>query len=300
MANVELDNDNFQLNLLFKGEKNPYEAFEELKDIFQSLSFLDETYLASIDSGLRLDYSLQSLEYSSIKTWIAQRIREIPDEAIKDFDWQKLVGHFCLKLKYLVLKYLEKNSNIDSKDSLVELSKDIEAEKLKILKNENHIINEVNTYLLLNSIEKIISVLTKLKAEEKIEFKSIGGSVQLSNKYTINKAKILWELGDKTFENETTETLKIKKSDFLSNNSLWSFKLGNKALEAKITDQAWLDKYHKREYPLLPEDSLKVKLKVSYVNKPDGTIVKPTYEITKVIDIIYPDDNNQGSLLDEK
>lgn len=300
MANVELDNNNFQLNLLFKGEKNPYEAFEELKDIFQSLSFLDETYLASIDSGLRLDYSLQSLEYSSIRTWIAQRIREIPDEAIKDFDWQKLVGHFCLKLKYLVLKYLEKNSNIDSKDSLVELSKDIEAEKLKILKNENHIINEVNTYLLLNSIEKIISVLTKLKAEEKIEFKSIGGSVQLSNKYTINKAKILWELGDKTFENETTETLKIKKSDFLSNNSLWSFKLGNKALEAKITDQAWLDKYHKREYPLLPEDSLKVKLKVSYVNKPDGTIVKPTYEITKVIDIIYPDDNNQGSLLDEK
>lgn len=66
-------------------------------------------------------------------------------------------------------------------------------------------------------------------------------------------------------------------------------------IDAKISDQSWLDKYHAREYPLLPEDSLKVKLKVFYTNKSDGKIVKPSYEITKVIDVIYPD-NNQSAL----
>jgi|GEM_PF-5002356 len=291
MANIQLEDNNFKLNLLFDGEKNPSEAFNELKDIFYALSLLDKLFLSSIDSQLECDYSLQFLEYGSIKTWVAKRIREIPEQAIKDFDWKKLVGHFLLKLTHLVLRYLEKNPQLDTKDSLIELSKVIETEKKKSLKNDTYLINEVNSFLLLNAIEQIIYSLKELKDGEKIEFESLDGIVQLTNKITFNKAKILWELGDQKFENETVEILKIKRLDFLSNNSFWSFKLGNKAIDAKIVDQAWLDKYHLREFPLLPEDSLKVKLKVFYTNKANGKIVKPSFEITKVIDIIYPESN---------
>lgn len=291
MAKVELNNENFQLNLLFYGEKSPLEAFDELKGVFQALSVLDDIYLASIASGIQCDYSIQSIEYSSIKTWIAQRIREIPDEAIKEFDWKKLVGHFLLKLKYLVLKYLEGNSEIDSKNSIENLANEIEAEKIRIIKNDKYLVNQVNLYTLINALEKIVTVLGSLREKEQIEFKSIDGSAILNRKMNINKAKILWELGDTNAEHETTEILKIKKIDLLSNNSTWTFKLGTKTIDAKIVDKKWLDKYHAREFPLLPEDSLKVKLKVIYINRPDGSVLKNVYEITEVLKRIDPDDS---------
>ncbi|WP_419800776.1 hypothetical protein [Mucilaginibacter sp.] len=292
MAQIELNNENFQLNLLFEGEKNPSEAFDELKDVFQALSALDEVYIASIANGIHCDYSIQSIEYSSIKTWIAQRIREVPDEAIKEFDWKKLVGHFLLKLKYLVLKYLESNSEIDSKDSIERLAKEIEVEKTKIINNDKYLLNEVNLYTLINTLEKMVAVLGNLKEKERIEFKSIDGSAILNRRININKAKILWELGDTNAEHETTEILKIKKIDLLSNNSTWTFKLGTKTIDAKIIDRVWLDKYHSREFPLLPEDSLKVKLKVIYINRPDGSVLKNVYEITEVLKRIDPEDGS--------
>ncbi|MDB4902666.1 MAG: hypothetical protein JWQ63_1947 [Mucilaginibacter sp.] len=290
-----LNEENFLLNLLFEGNKQPAEAFNFLKDIFQSLSTLDDLFISSIDNGLQIEYSLEDLEFGSIKSRIRQLIEEIPDEAIKEFNWKKLVGHFLLKLKYLVLRYLQEKESIDSKESLEILMRSIENEKTKMLKNDRFIITEVNVYQLLTALEPIILVLSQLKNQEKIEYKSLDGNAILDNKVSINKAKILWELGDKKFENETTEILKVKKLDLLSDNSTWNFKLGNKSIDAKIIDKDWLDKYHAREYTLLPEDSLKVKLKVCYVNKPDGKVVKPIYEIVKVIDIIYPE-NNQTTL----
>jgi hypothetical protein len=167
-----------------------------------------------------------------------------------------------------------------------------------MLKNDRFIITEVNVFQLLTVLEPIVNTLSQLKDTEKVQYESVNGSTTLNNKVTLNKAKILWELGDKKFENETTEVLKIKKLDLLSNNSNWSFRFGIKSVEAKISDQKWLDKYHAREYPLLPEDSLKVRLRVSYTSKSDGKVVKPTYEIVKVIDIIYPE-NNQTNLYDK-
>jgi hypothetical protein len=251
--------------------------------------------MSSIDSGLAIEYSLEALEYGSIKTKIAQIIREIPDEPIKEFDWKKLIGHFLLKLKYKVLNYLENNQNVDSKESLENLVLSIETEKAKMV-NSSKIINEINIFQILSAIEPIINALSQLKDEEKIEYKSLDGSAILNNKVTLNKGKILWELGNKEFESETTEILKIKKLDLLSNSSNWTFKFRNKQIEAKIIDQDWLGRYHARDYPLMPEDSLKVKLKIHYINKADGKIIKPTYEITKVVDIIYPDDNKTSSI----
>jgi hypothetical protein len=222
----KLTDENFTLNLLFDGKKQPAEAFNELSNIFQSLSSLDNLLMSSIDSGLSIEYSLEALEYGSIKTRIAQIIREIPDEPIKEFDWKKLVGHFLLKLKYKVLNYLEGNQTVDNKESLEKLVLSIETEKAKMV-NHSKIINEINIFQILSAIEPIINALSQLKNEEQIEYKSIDGSATLSNKVSLNKGKILWELGNKEFESETTEILKIKKLDLLSNSSNWTFKFRN-------------------------------------------------------------------------
>ena len=286
--------ENFEVNLLFDGEKNPSQVFSELKGIFDALTSLDQLFVSNLGSELNFEYSLQNIEFGSIRMKLAQAIREIPDEAIKDFEWKKLIGHFLLRLKYVVLKYLEKTPQIDTKESIDALNEEIESSKTILFENEHRILTEVPNYFLLDALNQIVEALRQLKDGETLEFKTSQGAAKINNTVAINKAKILWELGDKHFENETTEILKIKKIDFLSNNSNWIFKLRNKTVDAKILDQDWLNKYHAREFPLLPEDSLKVKVKTSYVNKSDGKIIRPVYEITKVLDIIYPQDNQES------
>lgn len=68
---------------------------------------------------------------------------------------------------------------------------------------------------------------------------------------------------------------------------MWGFKLGSKSINAKFTDQNWLKKYHQRDFPLLPNDSLKVKLKVSFNTRESDEIHSLYYEFTEVIDVIY-------------
>lgn len=283
--------ESFDLNFYFQTQKSPITAFDKLKDIFQAFSAIDKVYLSSIDSSLVSGYVLQGLEFGSIKSKIAQLIREIPDEAIKELEWKKVIGHFLVKAKYLILKHLEGEKQIDSAVDLASLAKKIEVEKSKILGANKYIINEINTYSLLFVMEPFVNIASQLNDDERIEYVSPAGKANVTNALTFNRAKILWELGDKQFESETTEILKIKKIDFLSNNSLWSFKRDNKPIDAKVVDQEWLNRYHAREYPLMPEDSLKVKLKTTYTNRSDGTVVKPTYEVIKVLEIIYPPEN---------
>ncbi|MGV8878501.1 MAG: hypothetical protein ACOH2A_05680 [Sphingobacteriaceae bacterium] len=295
MSNIILNQNNFKLDFLFGNEKEPISAFNGLKEIFQDLYELDNLYISSIHSSLEFSYKLEFIEFSSIRTWVIQAIKEIPDDAVRDFEWKKLVGHFLLKLKYLILKHLENDSELNSKEQIQVLNKRIEDEKRLIFKDNPYVLlTEVNMYLLINSLEQLINTLKKLLDDENIQYQSLDGKAIVNNKVSLNKAKILWELGDEKFESETTETLKIKKMDMLSSNSMWSFKLKNKSIEAKIVDYDWLARFHSREYTLLPEDSLKVKLKCTYVNQGTSIISKPLYEITKIMEITYPTDTQEN------
>lgn len=57
-----------------------------------------------------------------------------------------------------------------------------------------------------------------------------------------------------------------------------------------------LTKYYKRDFPLYPNDSLKVRLKVIFNSKENGQVYPPHFEITKVIDVIYPENENSEPL----
>lgn len=297
---IELQDENFELSLLFKDSKEPIEAFGEFKNFFESLISLDDIYLKSISPGSKSGYILQSLEFSSIKTWILQILKNTPDEAIKDLDWKKLLGIYLVKLKYRIIKYLEENPVIDSSEQIIELGKSIEVEKKQFLKNHDYLITEVNPFELLNNIEPLINYSSQLKEDEKLQFNSVYGNAIISNKMKFNKSKILFELGNEENNMTTIEVLKIVKIELLSDNPTWNFKLKSKdpnfgknegkIIAAKILDLEWLNKFHSREFPILPNDSLKVNLRSSYVKQGDGIINKPSYEILKIIEIIYPED----------
>ncbi|WP_152439801.1 hypothetical protein [Arcticibacter svalbardensis] len=288
--------DEFELNLLFDKKKNPKDAFLKISDAFNCLNMVDDYYLSLADNSLIVSYELTNLEFSSIKSKIAQIIREIPDEAIRDFDWKKLLGHFLLKVKYRLLRFLEETQEVNTVLSIETLLQEVEVDKKLILGKSDYLLHEASFFVFLNLIEKLISSAKKLSDDERLEYKTEFGTVRIDNRISFNRDNIFSDLGNKSLSNETTEILKIKSTDFLSSEKMWAFKLNNKSINARITDHNWLRRYYQRDFPLLPNDSLKVRLKVTYSTIDKGEIYAPHYEITEVIDVIYPENLQMDTL----
>jgi hypothetical protein len=91
---------------------------------------------------------------------------------------------------------------------------------------------------------------------------------------------------------ETTEILKIKKVDMLSDEPKWDFLQGKKSLSAKMLDKQWLDDFHNRQVIIRPEDALMVTLRTTHTYTPNFEDKKTECEIIKIISVITPESDN--------
>lgn len=115
----------FELNLKFQGIKNPSEAFRQLGNMYDKLLEIDRFVLYNVIPEAKIDYELIGLEYGSLKSKVAQILRSVPDEVLKEIlDPQKLIGLTLVYIKHRILKALESNE-VNSKDSLERVTNDI-------------------------------------------------------------------------------------------------------------------------------------------------------------------------------
>jgi hypothetical protein len=153
-------------------------------------------------------------------------------------------------------------------------------------------VTQVNNYTILNSIDELVGEANNLKEKELLEYKSNAGNTFISKDVYLNKPKILSELGQTTIVNETTEILKIKKVDMLSEEPKWDFIQGKKNLSAKMLDSPWLDDFHHRQVVIQPEDALMVTLRTTHTYTPNFEDKKTECEIIKIISVITPESDN--------
>ena len=189
---------------------------------------------------------------------------------------------------------------MQSVESLQKVTTDINKEIQK-LPSTTIIILEVNNYFVLNAINDLGIEGRKLKKDEYFEYKSKAGNARVGNKSSVNMAKLLYDLGGQTLEQQRIETLKVKSLDLLSDKANWKLLRQGKQIEVKILDKEWLYDYHNRKIIIQPNDYLKVDLKITYTT--NSNTLKPvvSYEALKVLEVIPPDkmeNNNQNNLFD--
>lgn len=300
MAKENLDFD-FELDLIFSGQKNPVEAFGQIAKMYEKLLSIDQQILYNIYPGAKLEYELIDLEYSSIKSKVNQILKSIPDDVLKDIlNPAKLFGHLLVYVKRRLIKATETNE-VQSIESLQKVTTDINKE-IKKLPVNNIIILEINNYFVLNAINELGIEGRKLKKDEYFEYKSKAGNARIGNNSSVNMAKLLYELGGQTVEQQRIETLKVKTLDLLSDKASWKLIRQGKQIEVKILHKEWLDDYHSRKIIIQPNDYLKVDLKITYTTNPNTLKPIITYEALKVLEVIPPDNiegNNQSNLFDE-
>ncbi|WP_428740878.1 hypothetical protein [Tenacibaculum sp.] len=290
----------FELNLEFEGNKNPSEVLKQLSSFYDKLLVLDKHILYNISIEAKIEYDLVDIQFGSILTKIKQVFINIPDDVLKDvLNPSSWLGHLLVYIKHRTLKAIE-SEEVKSKNDLDKLTDDIN-KKIKENAPSNKMVLSVNNYYILNTINDINIQAKKLKNGEYISFKSGKKKARINNKSFIDMPKILKELGDTTIEQERVEVLKIKTMDLLSDSSYWKLKREGKSIDVRITDNMWLDEYHKRKHVIQPNDYLKLQLKIIYTTSPNKNKPKVTYEATKVFSVIPPDeieDDGQTSIFD--
>jgi len=97
---------------------------------------------------------------------------------------------------------------------------------------------------------------------------------------------------------ESNLILQIKKPDYLGE-SMWEFRFNRKNIPAKVTDKAWLERFQKGHFVILPGDALHAVVKIIYRRDAQGKLSDPHYEILKVMKLIPMSDHNQTTLIDE-
>lgn len=296
MALAQADDLIFEVNLLFKESKNAIEAFSQIIKFYEVLNDFDKAVVRNIGQSFIPEYGLEGVEFGSITTKLSQLLKSIPDELIKDLEIKKSIGYFLVKVKYWLIKVLADEKEITSKEQIQKITDKVNDEIKEIGNTYQIIVTQVNNYIILNAVDDLAKETNNLKDKELLEYKSKAGNTFIQKGVYINKPKILSELGQRTIVNETTEILKIKKVEMLSEEAKWDFLQGKRILHAKMLDKKWLDDFHNRQVTIKPEDALMVTLRTTHTYNPNFDDKKTDCEVIKVLSVISPDGDNSQQL----
>lgn len=268
-----------------KGSGQPRRVFDAASELIDAFETLDQALVQSVDNKMQPLLVLEDVEAGSIKVWLRNLLTRTDDEALKTIDWKPLIGRYLVKAKYLVLEFLqdENNANKSSletlKDGLRKLARETDVRHLPDYA-------PVHEPKLLASMDQIQSAKRELGPGDKLIFEAEGKTLSVSLDST-------WQPSENIpFDSEVTEThsegqviLTIRKPDLLGS-SMWQFSHGKSTVSAKISDEPWLLDFHNRKIPLYSGDSLRCKVKFTYIYDESGTLIEQKIEVIKVLEVI--------------
>jgi hypothetical protein len=109
-----------------KGQSDPIRIFESLTILLDGFRKLDRVTVGAVDPHVEPIMVLEDVEANSITAWLRNSLRQIDDQALKDFDWRKQVGKYVVKCKYIVLEYLDQKEVKNEGERLRQLQGDLE------------------------------------------------------------------------------------------------------------------------------------------------------------------------------
>lgn len=278
----------FELKIDFiPGEGDPTRAFKAMSGLIESFQSLDSHLLSSFDISLSTSLVLDEVEAGSIKARLRDIVEGIPDEALKNSEWKKIIGHFLLKGKYIVLDWLKDRTEIASREDVRVLENKLQeaAEETDIKMLPAYA--APNAERLLSDIHSIQESLGYLDDEDLASYEYDGKAVPLNKELNISNEVVREVLTKEIVKSSGERVLKVKKPDYLGT-SKWQFKYDGRAIEAKITDSEWLSLFQSRKEDVRPGDSLRVLLYEEISYGYDGEVVHRHYEIEKVYEVIRP------------
>ncbi len=283
----------FEIRIDFeRGKGDPARVFKAMSGLIESFESINSHLASTYDSALNATLVLDEIEAGSIKAKFRDFIEGLPDEALKEAEWKKIMGHFLLKSKYAILEWLkDRDEVVDREDVRVlegELVKVAEETDLKLLPAYSAPQVEV----ILSDIHSVQESLAHLEREDSAVFSYEGNEVEFNQDLNISNEVVRDVLTKEIVTSSGEKIIKVKKPDYLGQ-SMWAFQYDGRAIEAKITDQNWLAEFQSRITDIKPGDSLRVILYEEISYGYEHEIVHRHYEVESVKEIIKPPRQNK-------
>jgi len=268
-----------------KGAPNPSRIFSAMSMLIQSFEAFDKDLVSHIGNNIDTVMVLEDIEIGSLKTWLAQVIKKIPDSAIEDLDWKKAIGHYLVKGKYILL------NNLEGKVTLTDGNKEIEVIEMELIKAANETgVDQLPTYVptskksIISHIDQITKAVEPLTGNDKVSFESSDGNATFNIDFFIDVESMEDLMVAETIVSENTMILKVKRPDYLGD-SKWSFKHGSETISAKIMHREWLIDFQRRKIDVRPQDSLVCRVQITVKYDDRFEVLSKSYDIIEVIKI---------------
>lgn len=289
----KMESNEFEITIDFaRGEGDPARVFQTMSGLIEAFQSLDSHLLSTLDVSLQAQLVLDEVETGSLKARFRELIEGIPDQALEDGNLKKIIGHFLLRSKYAVLKWLEEKEQIEGRDEVRVLERELEA----IAADTN--INLLPAYsaprpeALLSDVRSVQQSLGYLKKGDSATYSYSDAKVSFNRDLNISNEVVRDVLTKEILETSGERIIKVKKPDYLGQ-SMWAFQYEGRAIEARISDEDWLGGFQSRSIDVKPGDSIRVVLleRISYGY--ENEVVHHHYEVEKVYEVIRPQTSSQ-------
>ena len=281
-----------------KDSEDPTRVFRAISELINNFHIFDNDILCSIDTNITPVVLLEDIESGSVKTWLRYKIESLDDEVLKSGDWKKIIGHYLVKSKYVLIKFLEDKTEITNRAQI----EDLEDQLLNLAKNTD--ILRIPSYspmphdMLIKNIKNITDAASILHPEDKLSYITPDKAIPFNLTFKISPEAIEDLLTKETITSKIEMILKVKKPDYLGD-SMWDFKHETKAIPAKIMDNQWLDDFQSRKFDIRPGDSIRATVEIMTKYSFDNEVISMHYKVLKVSGIIPLDVHRQASWIDE-
>jgi hypothetical protein len=278
-----------------KGSENPSRVFRAMTGIIDTCQNLDNHLIKVIDNNIEPILLLEDIETGSIKAWLANRIKQLPDDSLFHLDWKPIVGQYLVKSKYIIIDFLEGKTTISNIKELKPVM-----EKIFRLAEETGV-RRLPAYTqpqakdILEGIKDISASLADLNKEDSVKYITEEQEVSFNLEFKLAPESIEELLAKETISNEAEMILKVKKPDYLGE-SMWDFRFGDKTISVSVEDVDWLEKFQSRKVIVRPGDSIRGIMKTSHRYDYNGELIGTHYALTTIIEVMLAPDNEQSGM----
>lgn len=261
-----------------------FHAMGELIDTFERI---DNLLGGVISEHTSAELILEDIEAASLKAKLRSLILGVPDEALKDGKWKKVLGHFLVKAKYALCKWLEDNPTITNLGQVQILQGQIARIAEESGARHLPMYRPLDNKALLGAIAELDRAVEPLDPRDKVRYESTYGRVVLQHSQHIHEDLIRELLTKEILTSDDVRIVKIKKPDFLGR-SQWVLKYAGRSINASISDANWLADFQSGVTEVKPGDSLRVQMHEEVFYGYNDEVVHVTYDIRKVLEVIKP------------
>jgi hypothetical protein len=278
--------------------ESPVILFDSFSKMFNSIININTELIKKVDPLIDVQYLLLDIRHGSIFSDIIKKII-IPEKGDNVTAFPEAKGNILDYSNFsqngIIDSLTEKEGQIIKNDKIDEIQEKIVGYSSTTGVKENLNFRPPNKMTLANAIDLLSESTTMLAAGDKYYFQGETGRKEIRKIYTdIDYNELKREMAKKIIETPIHLILKIKIADFLGK-SRWKFKLDNNiAIEAKILDEDWLEKFHSKIEIIGPGDSIEISGIVTDIYDDFGNRIDSQYTILKVIKVHKP--NGQREL----